>query len=71
MSEFKKHKNLVNESEMETYQVSLENRISQFVQIADDLPSKCIREVIGTLEKLLKNKPISSDLSSFLLNGLS
>jgi hypothetical protein len=69
MSKTKKPINLVEEPDAETYQIPLEQKVIQFLRIAETLPPTKLQEIVEKLEQLIRTKPIDSDFSLFLLEG--
>jgi hypothetical protein len=69
MTQAKENKNFVNEPSAEAYQIPVEKKVIQFLEIAEALPSKRLQEIVDALKVLMKKKPIESDFSLFLLEG--
>ena len=68
MAKAKKHKNLVNEP-VETYQIPMEKKVSQFLEIAQGLPPSTLQEIVEKLKLIIRQKPKLPEFSSFLLAG--
>ena len=69
MSEAKKHKYQVSEPVSEAYQIPVEKKVNQFLEMAQGLPQSALQEIVEKLEQLIRNKPKGSEFSSFLLKG--
>ncbi|SEF48036.1 hypothetical protein SAMN03080598_00377 [Algoriphagus boritolerans DSM 17298 = JCM 18970] len=50
MSKTKKQINLVEEPYVETYQIPLEQKVMQFLRIAETLPPTKLKEIVEKLE---------------------
>jgi len=68
MSEAKKHKNLVNKP-AEAYQIPVDKKVNQLLEIAQGLPTSTLQEIVEKLKLIIRQKPKASEFSSFLLAG--
>ena len=69
MEQAKENKNLANEPFAKAYQVPAEKKVSQFLEIAEALPTSRLQEIVDVLHGFMNKNPTNFDFSLFLLEG--